>query len=256
MNGYPGPPVEANHIEPSPRRIRGFLGGEKVFDTTAALYVWETSHYPQYYVPVSDVREELLVADGATQATGRGSAEILSLRVGAATRPGAVRHYRESPLPQLAGTMRFQWDALDAWLEEDEQVYGHPRSPYVRVDALRSTRHLRIELGGALLAESRCPVLLFETGVMTRYYVDRSDVRFEHLRRTDTVTECPYKGVSGDYWSADVGIETHEDIAWSYRFPTRQVLPIAGLVAFYNERVDIELDGVRLERPGSRTRAA
>jgi uncharacterized protein (DUF427 family) len=251
MNGYPASPVEVNHIEPAPRRVRAFLAADKVLDTTDALYVWETPHYPQYYIPASDVRQELLVSEGATQTTRRGDAELYTLRVGDLTRPGAVKKYRESPFPQLVDTMRLQWDALDAWFEEDEQIYGHPRSPYVRVDALRSSRHLRIELDGTVLAESRSPVLVFETGVQTRYYVDRTDVRFEHLRHTDTVTECPYKGITGDYWSAVVDGETHEDIAWSYRFPTRQVLPIAELVAFYNERVEIELDGVRLERAGS-----
>jgi uncharacterized protein (DUF427 family) len=145
--------------------------------------------------------------------------------------------------------VRFEWAALDAWFEEDERVFVHPRSPYVRVDALRSTRTVRVELDGAVLGQSSSPIMVFETGLPTRYYLNRSEINFDHLVATDTVTECPYKGTTGGYWSARVGAEVHADIAWSYDFPTRQLLPIAGLVAFYNERVDIIVDGQLLERP-------
>ena len=91
--------------------------------------------------------------------------------------------------------------------------------------------------------------MVFETGLPTRYYVSRTDVRFAHLIPTDTVTACPYKGVTSGYWSVRVGDTVHEDLAWAYDFPTRQLLPIAGLVAFYNEKVDTFLDGQLLERP-------
>ena len=100
-----------------------------------------------------------------------------------------------------------------------------------------------------LLAESSSPVLVFETGLPTRYYLDRTSLNFDHLTPTDTVTECPYKGTTSGYWSVRVGNEIHSDLAWSYDFPTRQLAPIAGLIAFYNEQVDITLDGRRLERP-------
>jgi uncharacterized protein (DUF427 family) len=145
--------------------------------------------------------------------------------------------------------VRFDWLALDAWFEEDEQVFVHPRNPYVRVDALRSTRQLRVEIDGVVLAETSSPVMVFETGLPTRYYIGRTDVHFGHLSTTDTVTQCPYKGTTSGYWSAQVKGETHADIAWVYDFPTRQLLPIAGMVAFYNERVDLFLDGQMLERP-------
>jgi len=134
-------------------------------------------------------------------------------------------------------------------VEEDEQVFVHPRSPYVRVDALRSTRTLRVELRGTLLAESDSPVLVYETGLPTRCYLSRTAVRFEHLIPTGTQTQCPYKGTTSGYWSARVDGRVHPDLAWTYDFPTRALLPIAGMLAFYNERVDIVLDGVRLERP-------
>jgi uncharacterized protein (DUF427 family) len=217
MADYPAPLVTKGHTEPCPRRVRAVLEGVTVLDTTAAVYVWEWPAYPQFYVPEGDVREDL-------RATGRST-------------------------PRLPGLLRFRWDAFDAWYEEDEQVFVHPRNPYARVDALRSSRHVRVELDGVLLAESHSPVLVFETGLPTRYYLDRTDVRWEHLVPTATRTACPYKGQTSGYWSVRVGDQLHADLAWAYDFPTRELLPIAGLVAFYNEKVDLILDGVRLERP-------
>ncbi len=155
----------------------------------------------------------------------------------------------ESPVGGLAGTVRFDWEALDAWYEEDERVFVHPRSPYVRVDALRSTRTVRVELDGIMLGESSSPVLVFETGLPTRYYLNRPDVNFSHLVPSDTVTSCPYKGTTSGYWSVRTGGTVHPDLAWSYDFPTRQLLPITGLIAFYNEKIDTFLDGQQLDRP-------
>jgi uncharacterized protein (DUF427 family) len=249
MNDYPAPIVSPNHVEPAPRRVRAILAGETIFDTTRARYVWEWPYYPQYYIPVEDVRADLLVAEGNTQATRRGPAELHGLRVDDVERSRAAKLHRKSPIDGISGTVRFDWDALDAWFEEDEQVFVHPRSPYVRVDALRSTRRVRIELDGCVLAESASPVMVFETGLPTRYYLDRTEINFEYLAPTDTATACPYKGTTSDYWSIWVGEAVHPDLAWAYDFPTRQLLPIAGLVAFYNEKVDLFLDGQQLERP-------
>ncbi len=249
MNDYPATIVATNHVEPVPRRIRAYLRGEKVLDTTRARYVWEWPHYPQYYIPVADVRRDVLVPEGHSQQTGRGAAELQGVRVGEEHRPRAAKLITESELDGLAGTVRFEWDALDAWFEEDEQVFVHPRSPYVRVDALRSDRSVRVELDGVVLADSPSPVMVFETGLPTRYYLSRIHVNFAHLVPSDSQTACPYKGVTSGYWSARIGDAVHEDLAWTYDFPTRQLLPIAGMVAFYNERVDIFVDGEPLERP-------
>jgi uncharacterized protein (DUF427 family) len=249
VNDYPAMIVPVNHVEPVPRRIRAYLAGEKVLDTTRALYVWEWPHYPQYYVPLADVRHDLLVAEGHAQRTGRGIAELHGLRVGEVHRPRAARLITESTIGGLDGTIRFDWAALDAWFEEDEQVFVHPRSPYARVDALRSNRPVRVELDGVVLADSPSPVMVFETGLPTRYYVSRTDVRFEHLIPTDTVTACPYKGTTSGYWSVRAGGAVHQDLAWSYDFPTRQLMPITGMVAFYNEKVDTFVGGQLLERP-------
>jgi uncharacterized protein (DUF427 family) len=249
MPDYPGPLVETNHVEPVPRRVRAVLGGETVVDTTDARYVWEWPGYPQYYIPLSDVRADALVDEGATEETPRGDVALFGLRAGDRQRPGAAKVLHAAKVEGLDDTVRFEWSAFDAWYEEDEQVFVHPRNPYTRVDVLRSTRRLRVESKGVVLAETASPVLLFETGLPTRYYVNRTDVDFSHLVPTDTVTQCPYKGVTTGYWSADVGGAVHPDVAWTYDYPLREVLPIAGLVAFYNEKVDLFLDGEQLERP-------
>lgn len=246
---YPAMAARVNQVEPVPRRIRGYIGGVLAVDTVRALYVWEWANYPQYYIPSEDVRPGALVDEGHVQRTRRGSVRRQGVRLGDVSRSGAARLVTDSPIEGLNGTVRFEWDALDSWFEEDEQVFVHPRNPYVRVDALRSTRPVSVEIDGLVLAESTSPVMVFETGLPTRYYVARTEVSFEHLIPTATVTECPYKGTTTGYWSVVAGETVHLDLAWSYDFPTRQLSPIAGMLAFYNEKVDIVLDGVRLERP-------
>jgi uncharacterized protein (DUF427 family) len=236
------------HVEPVPRRVRAMLGGEVVLDTTDARYVWEWPNYPQYYIPLADVHPSVLVDEQHDQKLRLGTARRHGLRVGDISRPGSARVYTDDAA-ELARTVRFDWDALDAWFEEDEEIFVHPRSPYTRVDALRSTRMVRVELDGVVLAESSAPVMVFETGLPTRYYLNRTEVNAGHLLPTATVTACPYKGKTSGYWSVRVGETVYPDLAWAYDFPTRQLLPIAGLIAFYNEKVDIWLDGERLERP-------
>jgi uncharacterized protein (DUF427 family) len=216
---YPEAPVRAGHREPAPRRVRAVLAGRTVFDTTNAWYVWEWPYYPQYYIPRADVDPDVL---------------------------DVVRH---QVFPD--GLVRFDWDGPDAWFEEDEEVFVHPRNPYTRVDALRSTRTVRVELDGVVLAESSAPVMVFETGLPTRYYLNRTEVDFAHLAPSETRTACPYKGRTTRYWSVRIGDTVHADLAWSYDFPTRELAPIAGLVAFYNEKVDVFVDGVERERPST-----
>jgi uncharacterized protein (DUF427 family) len=209
-------------MQPCPRRIRARRGGEVVLDTVRAFYVWEIPYYPAYYVSTDDV-----------------AASVLALPT--------TQTFESGP---FAGLAHVSWGSVDAWFEEDEEVFGgHPRSPYARVDAIRSSRQIRVELDGVVLAESDAPVLLFETGLPTRHYIQRTDIDFTALERTDTTTYCPYKGTTSDYWSARVGDSLHKDIAWSYAYPSSQVLQIAGLVAFYDEKVDTFLDGMPAEQP-------
>ena len=192
---------------------------------------------------------DCLVDEDHTQKLKRGSAQRYGLRVGDVSRPKALRVYTESTVEGLTGMARFEWTAVDSWFEEDEEVFVHPRNPYTRVDALRSTRHVRIQLDDVVLADSPAPVMVFETGLPTRYYFNRTEVNFDHLVASDTVTSCPYKGMTSAYWSVKVGDASYADLAWAYDFPTRQLLPIAGLVSFYNEQVDVIVDGEPLARP-------
>jgi uncharacterized protein (DUF427 family) len=245
---YPQVAAERGRVEPSPRRVRGFAGGQQVFDTTHALYVWEMPNYPQYYIPRADVRAEFLVDDDHPQKVQFGPSRMYSLTVDGTTRKGAARVFDADGGGPVAGTVRFEWDSLD-WFEEDERIVGHPRNPYARIDALRSHRHVHVEVDGVVLADTHAPVLLFETGLPTRYYIDRTDVVFDNLEPSDTQTLCPYKGTTSGYWSARVGETLHEDLAWTYAYPLTAVAPIAGLIAFYNEKVDIAIDGVALPRP-------
>jgi len=249
VEDYPQSIATVDHTEPAPRRVRATLGGVTVIDTARALYVWEWPHYPQYYIPLEDIAPAALVDEARSQRLSRGSVALHGLRVGEIERPHSVRVFTESPIEGIVGRARVDWDALDEWFEEDEEVFVHPRDPYTRVDALRSTRQVRVELDGVVLAESSSPVMVFETGLPTRYYLNQTEVDFAHLVKTDTVTACPYKGQTSNYWSVRVDETVHADLAWSYDFPTRQLLPIAGLISFYNEKVDIILGGVRLPRP-------
>ena len=220
-----------------------------MLDTTDARYLWEWPNYPQYYVPIGDVNPAFLVDEEHVQKLKRGTARKYGLKVGEVSRPSALRVYTEDSIPGLAGLARFEWDSLDSWFEEDEEVFVHPRNPYTRVDSLRSTRRVRIELDGAVLAESASPVMVFETGLPTRYYLNRTEVNFDHLVPTETVTSCPYKGRTTGYWSVQVGEVTYPDLAWSYDFPTGALLPIAGLIAFYNEKVDVFIEDAAVPRP-------
>jgi uncharacterized protein (DUF427 family) len=220
-----------------------------VLDTRQARYVWEWPAYPQYSIPIADVTGGELVDEDHEEKRAPGTVRRHALRVGDELRPGAAWVWADDAAEGLAGTVRFEWAALDAWFEEDEHVFVHPRNPYARVDALRSTSHVRIELEGLALADAPTCVPVFETGLPTRYYLDRTYVDFTLLTPSDTVTACPYKGTTTGYWSVRTSRGTHKDLAWAYDFPTRQLAPIAGLVCFYNERVDLYVDGELQPRP-------
>jgi len=243
---YPQAITPVGHVEPVPRRVRALLGGQTVLDTSAARYVWEWPFYPQFYVPLADVAPGVLVDEGVDKRRRIGPVRQYGLTAGGQSRPAAAWAPTSG---ELEGTVHLEWSALDASFEEDELVFVHPRNPYTRVDALRSTRTVRVELDGVLLAESSSPVLVFETGLPTRYYLNRTEVDFTHLTPTDTVTACPYKGTTSGYWTAHLSDTSYPDIAWTYEFPTLALGPIAGLIAFYNEKVDTFLDGQLIDRP-------
>jgi uncharacterized protein (DUF427 family) len=248
MSHVPPAITQINHIAPVPRRIRCMKGDATLVDTTRALYVWEWPYYPHYYVPQADVKMDAFVA-GNVITTPQGHARHLVLATGGVERRPAARLITDSPLPGLAGTVRIEWNVPDRWFEEDEEVFVHPRSPYQRVDALRSNRAVRIEFDGVVLAEAQSCVMVFETGLPTRYYLDPANVRFAALVPSSTRTQCPYKGKTGGYWSAQANGGSVRDVAWTYEFTTPAMTAIAGLIAFLNESVDVFVDGELQARP-------
>jgi uncharacterized protein (DUF427 family) len=246
-------PTEEHPVttQPYPRRVRAFLGNVAVADSTRALLLLEARHLPVYYFPPEDVQTDLLEpTDKSTHCPHKGDASYWSIVVGDRVARSAVWSYRD-PLPgrdDIKGYLAFYWHKLDAWFEEDDEVFVHPRSPFHRVDVLNSSRHVRVAVGGETVAETRRPRLLFETGLPTRYYIPKADVRMDLLSPTDSVTQCPYKG-KASYWTARVGDTEETDIAWSYPFPIPECPKIESLVAFYNERADIWVDGELQSRP-------
>jgi uncharacterized protein (DUF427 family) len=230
------------------KRVRAYLDGELVVDTTQPTLVWEAPYYPTYYLPVADVRAELIATGTVDHSPSRGDGEVFDVRVAGAMARAAARRYVNSPLESLHDVVRFDWDAMTEWFEEDEPIYTHPRDPYTRVDILTSSRHIRVELDGVTIAESRRPTILFETGLPPRYYLPITDLRMDLLRPSPTTSHCPYKGTAG-YWSVEAGGRVHHDLVWIYRAPFPESQKIAGLASFYNEKVDIHVDGVLQERP-------
>ena len=236
-------------IEDGPKRVRTYLGGELIADTIRPKLVWEVPYYPAYYFPREDVRTELLTPNGHTRhSTSRGEAQCFTVKGGNRQAEDAAWHYPESPVEELHGLIRFDWDAMDGWFEEDEEVFVHPHDPYSRIDILHSSRHVEIEVNGVTVADTHQPTLLFETGLPTRYYIPKVDVRLDLLTPTATTTGCAYKGFAR-YWAVEAGGESFEDLAWSYPTPLPENVKIAGLVAFLNEKVDVIVDGERQKRP-------
>jgi uncharacterized protein (DUF427 family) len=235
-------------VEPGSKRVRAYLGGELVADTMRPALVWEGPHYPVYYFPLKDVRSELLSKDGGVaHSPSRGDGRTFTVRAGGKEAPGAALRYEDSPIPELGEAIRLDWDAMDAWFEEDEEVFTHARDPYTRIDILPSSRHIRIEVDGVTVAESTSAHLLFETGLRTRYYLPKTHVRMDLLVATETASHCPYKG-EAEWWSVRAGEVLHADLAWSYPTPLPESQKIAGLVAFYDEKVDVYVDGVLQDR--------
>ncbi|MBV9047508.1 MAG: DUF427 domain-containing protein [Solirubrobacterales bacterium] len=252
--------------EPIEKRIRASLGGREVIDSTRAMLVWEPKRVvPSYAVPVDDLDGELIApaaradADAAAEAivvpqlAGRpvydpsvpfavhtAEGQPLDLNAHAGVREGAAFRPADDV---LSGYVIVDFGAFDAWYEEDELNVAHPRDPFRRIDIVHSSRHVRIERDGAVLAESTSPYMLFEPPLPVRYYLPASDVSLELLTPSATRTYCAYKG-QASYWSID-----EEDIAWTYREPLREAAEVTDRIAFFNERVTLRVDGRELERP-------
>jgi uncharacterized protein (DUF427 family) len=233
-------------LEQGHKRVRTYLGGVLVADTTTPTLVWEVPYYPTYYFPRADVRVDLVETGEVEHSPSRGDATVHAVRAGGKEAKAFVR--ADSPIEELRDLVKFDFAAMDSWFEEDEEIYTHPRDPYTRVDILASSRHVRVEIDGVTVAETTNARLLFETGLPTRYYLPKTAVRQDLLEHSETQSHCPYKGTAA-YYSATVDGVRHDDIAWYYDTPLPESQKVTGLVAFYDEKVDTFVDGVRQPRP-------
>jgi uncharacterized protein (DUF427 family) len=199
-------------VEAFPRRVRGLVGGQPVVDSDDVLLVHESGRLPHYAFPARHV-----TLDAA-------------------------------PEPHAAGHVTVPWDEADEWLEEDERVEVHPGDPYHRIDTFSTARHVGVSLDGVVLADSRRARVLFETSLPPRWYLPPDDVRLDLLVASGTVTRCAYKGTA-THWSARIGASVIDDVAWTYDVVRREGEPVRGLIAFYDERVGVEVDDEPRERP-------
>jgi uncharacterized protein (DUF427 family) len=218
----------------TPKRIRALLDGRTVVDTRDALLVYEPRRVvPWYAVPPGDVRVELTEHDPAPPPELR--TPVLPPRHPEwHTVPGRSLHLDghdevafRPDVPELDGRVVLHWEPFD-WLEEDQPVIGHPHDPFKRIDVLRSTRHVRVEVGGVTVAESSRPTMLVETSLPVRWYLPREDVRTDLLVPSDTHSVCAYKGVAS-YFSAP----NAPDVAWCYPDPLHDALPVKDLICFW-----------------------
>lgn len=191
---------------PSDRWVRALRDGQTVIDSRRALLVWRDRPYPSFAFPPDD-----------------------------------VRGVESTPLEDVPGHVSVAWDAVDQWLEDDEPLLAHARDPFKRIDVRRSSRHVVIEHDGEVIADSREPLLLYETGLPVRFYLPEKDVR--NLEPSATRTRCAYKGEAEHLSHRGV------DVAWIYRDPLFDAPPIKDRIGFYNERVDLIIDDEPLERP-------
>lgn len=241
--------IPASFVEPTPRRIRVRLGDELVADSARAqlLVRYGPGGLPTYYLPLDDVEPDALV-DEETKPDGQ---RTWSVRAGSKRVTDAAWTHEDptGSMAALDGHVTFSWRQLE-WYEEDERVVLHARDPYKRVDTLRSSRRVQVLVAGVEVASTIRPLLLLETHLPTRYYLPFEDVRRDLLEASDTVTVCPYKG-RARYWSVRVGDTFVPDVVWSYPDPIPENPKIRDLLCFFNERVDLVIDGEKLERPVS-----
>jgi uncharacterized protein (DUF427 family) len=250
--GFARNPGKLLEVEPSPRRVRVKLGGETIADSTRVLLMREGGHLPAYYFPMADVRMDLMTpTDNHTNCPYKGDASYWTVRVGDKVAENAAWAYRApyEEMLSIADHVAFYWNRVDSWWEEDEEIFVHPRDPKKRVDAMLSHRPVEVVLGGETVAKTENARFLFETGLPTRYYIPREDVRMDLLTPSSKVTRCPYKGIAS-YFSAKVGGTTFDDIAWCYEEPLPECYKIRGLIAFFDEHVDeVRVDGRPNPRP-------
>lgn len=241
-------PAGAPEVLPGDKWIRGYLNGQLIVDSRDYRFVWDVPYWPWWYFPRGHIQGDLVPSAKPVAGQLPDGAVPYDLVWSGGTLEGAARGYPGRP--ELADFVMIEFEALDHWFEEDVEVFVHPRSPFTRIDALLSSRHVVVSLDGVELANSTKPTVLYETGAPARFYLPMTDVKLELLVESDRQGACPYKG-EANFFSARVGDGLAQDIAWTYVLPRPESTPIAGLICFYNERVDIDIDGERQTRPRS-----
>ncbi|KAJ4477448.1 DUF427-domain-containing protein [Lentinula aciculospora] len=240
------PDLTNTHIEDCPKRIRAFFGGVFIVDTGKAKLVWEHKRYPQYYFPSSDLPSKFL--DGGSKNILADGPTTYDILVGDKRASEAVSVYGDSN-GNLAGLFKIGYNSMERWFEEDEQVFVHPKDPYKRVDVLQSSRHVRVEVHGIEVANTRMPRLLFETNLPVRTYIPQTDCKLELLVPSKLQTACPYKGIADYYHVQATPDKRVENVVWWYQNPIVACAAISGYYAFYDEHVDIWVDGEKQSRP-------
>lgn len=238
-------PEHILYLEDVQKRIRGVIAGETVVDTRRAKMLHETGQFIQWYVPRDDVRTDLLEAgDRQTNDPHKGETSWYTLRVGDRVEADAAWSHDQSPaaMSHLAGLVAFDFDRLDAWFEEDDQIVGHPRDPYHRCDYRRTSEHIEVRVGGETIAETRRAVKLFETSIPPRYYIPFDDVKPECLAPSVTRGICLYKGRQA-YSTVHASDTTVEDGAWAIYEPFGEAIAVVGHVSFWGEGTEVLADG-------------
>jgi uncharacterized protein (DUF427 family) len=226
-----------------PRQIRGTFGGQLVVDTTRAVLLYETGLLPQLYVPIEDIRADLIeTTDHHTYCPFKGTASYWTVNAGGQRAENAIWTYPEpnAEAAWLKGYAGFYWGAMDEWYDEDERVEGHLRDPYHRVDVRRSSRPVRVLLGDAVLAETDRPLLLSETGLPNRFYIPAEDVRQDLLEPSDTHTVSAYKGTAS-YWSVTTDGRKLTDAVWSYPQAEGDAAAASGYLSFLHDDLAVEV---------------
>jgi uncharacterized protein (DUF427 family) len=226
-----------------PRRIRATFGGQTVVDSTGAVLLYETGLPPQVYVPIEDIRADLIeTTDHHTYCPFKGTASYWTVNAGGQHAENAIWSYPEpnAEAAWLQGYAGFYTGAMDEWYDEDERVEGHLRDPYHRVDVRRSSRPVRVLLGDAVLAETNRPLLLSETGLPNRFYIPAEDVRQDLLEPSDTHTVCPYKGTAS-YWSVTTDGRKLTDAVWSYPRAEGDAAAVSGYLSFLHDDLTVEV---------------
>lgn len=240
-------PAHCLYFDDFPRRVRATFAGEIVFDTRRGKLLHETGLLPQLYIPREDVRVELLRSTNhQTHCPFKGDASYWSLEAGERIAENAAWAYPQpsDPAGWLDGYLAFYWRALDAWFDEDEEVQGHLRDPYHRVDVRATSQRVRVLVDHEVVADTRRAKLLSETGLANRYYIPPQDVRPELLEPSATHTVCPYKGTAS-YRSLAINGRRIADAAWCYPEPLEDAIRVRDYLCFHAEGVAVEVDGER-----------